>query len=358
MAQGLITFDSDLVILAANERAGEVLDVPADLLRPGVSFEGIIRNAAERGDYGPGDIDELVAKYCRIARRTEAHQFERTRPNGTVLEIRGHPRPGGGFVVTYTDVTARKQVEEKLAFMNERLQANAEELKRSNAELEQFAYIASHDLQEPLRMVASYCQLLQRRYADRLDQDANEFIEFAVDGARRMQQLINDLLAYSQVGSRGNELQPTDCGDAFKEACQNLETAIKETGAEIQCRDLPVAMADRTQVVQLFQNLIGNAIKFRRDEPPRVEVSAKHENGHIQVSVTDNGLGIEPQYADRIFQIFQRLHRSGEYPGTGIGLALCKKIVERHRGHIWFESEPGIGSTFCFTLPAEGTQDD
>ncbi|MCZ6655069.1 MAG: ATP-binding protein, partial [Planctomycetota bacterium] len=294
-----------------------------------------------------------------MARGTEAHQFERTRPSGIVLEIRGSPRPGGGFVTTYADVTARKHAEEKLAFMNERLQAHAEELKRSNAELEQFAYVASHDLQEPLRMVASYCQLLQRRYADRLDQDANEFIEFAVDGAHRMQQLINDLLAYSRVGSGAIEHQPTDCGDAFDEACQNLETAIKETGAEIQCRDLPVALADRTQLVQLFQNLIGNAIKFRRDQPPRVEVSAKHENGHIQVSVTDNGLGIEAQYADRVFMIFQRLHAATEYPGTGIGLAVCKKIVERHGGQIWFESTPGEGTSFHFTLtPAQegGTQ--
>ena len=358
MAQGLITFDSDLVILAANERAEILLDVPADLLRPGISFEGIIRNAAERGDYGPGEIDELVAGYCAKARGAEAHQFERTTPDGTVLEIRGHPRPGGGFVTTYADVTARKHAEDKLALMNQQLQANAEELKRSNAELEQFAYVASHDLQEPLRMVASYCQLLGRRYEGKLDAEADEFIGFAVDGASRMQNLINALLAYSRVGSKGQPFATTDCNTVIGATLSNLKVAIDESGATITAAALPRVRGDETQLVRLFQNLVGNAIKFRGEAPPEVKIGAEPSDDGWLFRVQDNGIGIALQYADRIFQIFQRLHRTGEYPGTGIGLAVCKKIVERHGGRIWLESEPGNGSTFCFTLPAEGAEDD
>ena len=225
------------------------------------------------------------------------------------------------------------------------------ELDRSNKELELFAYVASHDLQEPLRMVSSYTQLLARRYKGRLDANADEFIAYAVDGANRMQSLINDLLAYSRVGTRGKEFEPTDCTAVFDQTLANLKVTLEESDAAVACGPLPTVMADKMQIGQLFQNLIGNAIKYHGDEPPRVQVSAEQKGKEWVFSVRDNGIGIDPQYAERIFVIFQRLHTREEYPGTGIGLAICKKIVERHGGRIWMESQLGSGATFYFTIP-------
>ena len=229
-----------------------------------------------------------------------------------------------------------------------------EELQRSNTELEQFAYVASHDLQEPLRMVASYTQLLARRYQGKLDADADEFIGFAVDGATRMQSLINDLLQYSRVGTKGREPEPTDSETVLGLALANLKIAIEDNKATVSHDPLPMVMADDRQLEQLFQNLVGNAVKFHGGEPPRVHIRAERSNGRWTFAVRDNGIGIEPQYFDRIFQVFQRLHTRAEYPGTGIGLAMCKKIVERHGGRIWLESEPGKGTSFLFTLSAAG----
>ncbi|MBM3130846.1 MAG: HAMP domain-containing protein [Chloroflexi bacterium] len=249
------------------------------------------------------------------------------------------------------EIAERKQAEEKL-------QIFAAELERSNKELEQFAYIASHDLQEPLRMVASYSQLLEKRYRGKLDQDANEYIGFAVDGVNRMQRLINDLLAYSRISTRGKEFTPVDCHAVVGQVIANLQIAIQETGALVTCDPLPTVRADESQMIQLFQNLIGNAIKFHGTEPPRVHISARETFEVLETSkvwtfsIRDNGIGIAPQYRERIFVIFQRLHTREEYSGTGIGLAICKKIVERHNGRIWVESEPGKGATFYFTLPA------
>ena len=252
------------------------------------------------------------------------------------------------LIIMFRDITERKRAEEALL-------AKEHDLQRSNAELEQFAYVASHDLQEPLRMVGSYTQLLARRYAGKLDQDADEFINFAVDGVSRMQLLINDLLTYSRVGRRGKEPQPTDSGIVLDRALQNLKLTIEDNKGSVTYDPLPIVMADDRQLEQLFQNLVGNAIKYHGDEPPRVHVSAERSNGWWTFAIKDNGIGIEPQYHERIFQVFQRLHTRKEYSGTGIGLAVCTKIVERHGGRIWVESEPGKGSAFMFTLPAKGT---
>jgi light-regulated signal transduction histidine kinase (bacteriophytochrome) len=231
------------------------------------------------------------------------------------------------------------------------LARHAEELARSNDELEQFAYVASHDLQEPLRMVASFTQLLGRRYRGKLDQDADEFIGFAVDGANRMQRLINDLLAYSRVGSRRKPLGPIDCNAVMQLARDNLAKAVEESGTVIYQNPLPVVLGDEVQLLQVFQNLIANAIKFRGADPPQIQVTAERRGPEWVFAIKDNGIGIAPEHQERIFSIFQRLHHRSDYPGTGIGLAICKKIVERHGGRIWVESQPGRGSTFYFSLP-------
>jgi light-regulated signal transduction histidine kinase (bacteriophytochrome) len=207
-------------------------------------------------------------------------------------------------------------------------------------------------------MVNSYVELLQRRYSDQLDEDANDFIQFAVDGAARMQQMIEDLLRYSRVATRARPLEPTDLGSVVDDALANLGSAIEEAGATVEVQELPTVMGDRSQMIQLFQNLIANAVKFSADAPPRVEIAAEVHNGEATVAVSDNGIGIPEHQRDRVFAIFQRLNGAEDYPGTGIGLAICKKIVERHNGSIWVESEPDEGSTFYFTLtlsPADVT---
>lgn len=242
------------------------------------------------------------------------------------------------------EITERRRVEDKL---NETLA----DLQRSNKDLEQFAYVASHDLQEPLRMVASFTQLLAERYENQLDEKAQKFIHYAVDGAVRMQMLINDLLAYSRIGTRVKPLELVDAHAVLGEAVKNLKMNIEEAKAIITNDELPEVRADASQLAQLFQNLIGNAVKFRGAGLPHIHVSARAEGREWLFSIKDNGIGIDQQYADKIFVIFQRLHTREEYPGSGIGLAICKKIVERHGGRIWFESEPGKGATFYFTIP-------
>ncbi|MBI5870789.1 MAG: hypothetical protein HZB44_07520 [Actinobacteria bacterium] len=244
----------------------------------------------------------------------------------------------------------RDQAEELMLTLNR-------ELERSNAELEQFAYVASHDLQEPLRMVSSYMQLLENRYSERLDQDAKDFIGFAVDGSRRMQMMIRDLLLLSRVSTKAKPFIPVESSLSLDLALENLSLSIEENDAVITHDPMPKLMADPSQLIQLFQNLIGNAIKFHGEKEPRIHVAAERNAENWVFSVSDNGIGFDETYADRIFVIFQRLHGRNEYEGSGLGLALCKKIVERHGGHIWAESTPGRGSVFYFTMPAREEED-
>jgi PAS domain S-box-containing protein len=318
-------------------------------------------------------LDLIMPQRYRESHRKGLARFQATgeaQVIGKTVELHGLKKNGAEFPVELNlstwktsegtfysgiirDITERKKTEEKLA-------NQTRDLARSNAELEQFAYVASHDLQEPLRMVANYTQLLARRYKDKLDANAHEFIAFAVDGANRMQRLINDLLEYSRVGTRGKEFAPTDCSSVLGHAIANLRGAIQAAGAIVTNNDLPMVVADAGQLIQLFQNLIGNAIKFHGPARPHVHISADRMESNWRLAVKDNGIGIDPQYAERIFIIFQRLHGYSEYPGTGIGLSICKKIVERHGGRIWMESKPGQGATFYFTIPSreEPASDD
>jgi signal transduction histidine kinase len=235
--------------------------------------------------------------------------------------------------------------------IEDRLVRQTEELKRSNEELEQFAYVVSHDLQEPLRSINGFVQLLARRRREVKDEKSEHYTERIVAGVGRMRELIDDLLEYSRVSTRGNLFEPVDCGEIVTEALANLESAIDKSEAAVTCDEFPRVQGDASQLTQLFQNLIGNALKFRNERAPQIHINAEKRDGVWVFSVRDNGIGIEPQYFERIFHVFQRLHSQQEYAGTGIGLAICKKIAERHGGRIWVESEPGKGSTFNFTIP-------
>ncbi len=279
-------------------------------------------------------------------------EFRVIHPDGTVHFIKAYAlvqrnaqgEPQQMIGINY-DITDRKQAEQAL-------QQLTLELQRSNQELEQFAYVASHDLQEPLRAITSYTQLLAKRYQGQLDAKADKYIDYVVDGAARMQQLIRDLLAYSRVGRYELKRRPTDCNAILEQVRHDLQVEIAKSNAVIIVDALPTILADTAQVTQLFQNLIGNALKYRGQAPPMVKVSVKQQGNDWAFSIQDNGIGIEPQYAERIFEIFQRLHTRREYEGTGLGLAICKKIIERHHGRLWVESQLGQGATFCFTLPA------
>lgn len=251
------------------------------------------------------------------------------------------------FVSIVEDISLRKKAEETL---NESLK----DLERSNRELEQFAYIVSHDLKEPLRMITSYVQILNKRYRGKFDTKADEFMDFIVEGTTRMDDLLDDLLEYSRVGKKGDPFQPVDLNKVVKFTSDNLKRIISKSGAEIRYSKLPTVTADEVQMIQVFQNLVGNAIKFRGSDPPRISISAEPADHEWTICVHDNGIGIDPKHLERIFLMFRRLHGREKYAGTGVGLSICKKIVERHGGRIWAESEPGKGSKFCFTIKKQG----
>ena len=293
-----------------------------------------------------GQVNSNLLKLCILYSIERKHAERGLQKAHDELEKRVQERTAELAITNenlQTELTERKRIEEEL-------KKAVAELERSNTELEQFAYVASHDLQEPLRMVASYTQLLQKRYRDKLDADADDFITYAVDGAKRMQNLINSLLSYSRVGTRGKPFEPTESESVFEQALANLKLTIDESGADVTHDPLPRVKADETQLIQLFQNLLSNAVKFHGEEQPRIHVSAKQNSNEYIFSVSDNGIGIDPKHFDRIFVIFQRLHGREEYSGIGIGLPVCKRIVERHGGRIWLESQPGEGCTFYFTM--------
>jgi len=348
-AEGIFGIDLDAKCTFCNRAALKMLGYPAEADVLGKNMHQLAHHTKADGTPNPPEECRLLAT-LRDGSKVSAEDQLLWRADGTGFstDAASHPIRHGadivGAVVSFHDISERKQAALALA-------KKTQELERSNTELEQFAYVASHDLQEPLRMVSSYTQLLARRYQGKLDSDADDFIAYAVDGATRMQRLINDLLTFSRVGSRGKPFEAVDCNRVLQDAMGDLHAAIEDSGASITHDPLPTVQADPGQLHQLLLNLLGNAIKFRGAQKPAIHVSARHQNGEWRFSVRDNGIGIAPEFFERIFVIFQRLHTREEFPGTGIGLAVCKRIVERHHGRIWVESEPGQGSTFWFTIP-------
>jgi signal transduction histidine kinase len=309
--------------------------IAAGLLLVVVLLTLAIRNAAIR------PLSRLADDARRIADGDFGHELEQSGPRET------------RDLAADVDRMRQRIVSELSALRtaNLTLEARTQDLQRSNSELEQFAYVASHDLQEPLRKVASFCQLLQRRYGGQFDEKADQYIAYAVDGAKRMQMLINDLLAFSRVGRTDRPQAPTPTADLLAQAEANVGTMIRKTHARIEVGELPVVLAEPTLLTAAFQNLLSNAIKFRGEDPPRISVTAERDGDFWQFAVTDNGIGIDSDYADRIFVIFQRLHDKATYPGTGIGLAMVRKIIEYHGGRIWLDTTATSGARFCFTLP-------
>jgi signal transduction histidine kinase len=309
---------------------------------PILDLAKVARQVSQEQNYGiraqtknRDEIGDLVDGFNEMLRQIERRNSEL---KAAQTELQKH------VIELQHEVVERRRAEETLAGITI-------ELQRSNAELEQFAYVASHDLQEPLRLITGYSQLLAKRYGGKLDDTASEYIDFAVDGAKRMQELITDLLIYSRVGTRGKPYGAADCELILATTLRSLTVAAEESSAKISHDPLPVVWGDAGQIGQLFQNLIGNSIKYRDTRVPEIHVSCQRKGDYWRFAVRDNGIGIDPCYADRVFVIFQRLHSKDEYPGTGIGLALCKKIIERHGGRIWLESQPGQGSIFYFTIP-------
>jgi PAS domain S-box-containing protein len=341
MNEGVALLTTDLSIYYCNGQLASILHVP---------LENMIGKPIT--DFIPSD----QLKKCKIPLESSSNssckeEISIEAGNGTPMTIQiniSFLKKIDGYYVIVTDLTEQKKAEHELKDL-------LKDLERSNEELQQFAYVSSHDLQEPLRTIASFTQLLERRYKGKFDKDADEFMEYIVEAAKRMQRMILDLLEYSRVSTNNEEFEEIDTTEVLDGALFNLRGAIENNKAVITHNDLPSVTADKSQLVKVFQNLIANAIKFKKeDEPPKIHVSARKDSQKNQYifSVQDNGIGMDPQYAERIFTLFQRLHTRDEYHGTGIGLSVAKRIIERHGGSIWVESELGKGSTFYFTLPA------
>ncbi len=354
-SDGIFEINTEGRITFANPAAAKMLGYDADKLI-GMALGDITHPLKAKGKpYSPEERLTLEGFKQDATQHGTDDLFWRSDGASFPVECTSTPIQEGealvGQVVVFKDITEQVRTEAVRRRAEEQLEQMAAELARSNADLEQFAYVASHDLQEPLREVASMVQLLQLRYQSQLDGEADEIIGLAVEGVTRMQALIRDLLALARVGTRAHPFEPTDVEAALQTALANLAVALRESGAVVTHDALPTVMAEPSQLIQLLQNLIGNAVKFHGALTPEIHVGAEHLPGEWRFSVRDNGIGIEPQHFQRIFAVFQRLHTRREYPGTGIGLAVCKKIVERHGGRIWVESQPGQGSTFYFTLP-------
>jgi PAS domain S-box-containing protein len=342
---GMVMVDSGGLIVLANAETERLFGYSRQELI-GQSVDVLVPFRARQGH---PQFRSHFSAHPRTRRMGEGRDLSGLRKDGTEFPVEVGLNPietSEGLMVlsVIVDISERKAAEQALT-------RQTRELQRSNAELEEFAYVAAHDLQEPLRMIASYTELLGQRYAGQLDAKADKYIHYAVDGAKRMRHLINDLLVYSRVGTQGKPAQPVDSGALVGKVLESMRDPLQEAQADISCGMLPTVRADETQLGQLFQNLISNALKFRSQRPPQIRLDAAHRNGEWLFSVEDNGIGIEGQYADKIFQMFQRLHERGKYEGSGIGLAIAKKIVECHGGKIWFESQPDQGTTFYFTLP-------
>ena len=347
---GLVLFDKDDRLVLFNSMAEQMNLTLGRKLTTGMEYSEYERLNLENQfpDASSDEIDKKLAETVKQHRKSMKEGTPGTveRKIGPDLWIRStnNRTAEGGTIGILTDITALKQTQENL-------EVQATELQRSNEELEQFAYLASHDMQEPLRVIASFCDLLQLRYADKLDDDGKEFIGYAVDGARRMRSLLDDLLTYSRVGRSEIKISPVPLTEVMTEIQGRLSSIIEDEKADLTFDDLPTVNGDQTLLTQLLQNLVGNGIKFHGDTPPKVHVSAERETNCWTISVRDNGIGIDPQYADKVFQMFQRLHGSDTYAGNGLGLALCKRAVERHGGKIWIDPSEASGSTIKFSLP-------
>jgi PAS domain S-box-containing protein len=354
----------------SEERYRSIIELSPDAIAIHSEGRYVFVNPAAVNLFGAEDPNEIIGKTVlglvhpnyrellkeRIKRieenkdKTPPREIKILRIDGSVADVEVATAPiiymgNSAMQLIFRDITARRMAEEEVHKLTN-------ELKRSNEDLKQFASAASHDLQEPLRGIAGFVKLLEKRYKGKLDEKADEYIDYIVDDVNRMQMLIKDLLEYSRVSAKGQIFKTANCAVSLELALSNLRTAIEASTAEVTYDPLPVVMGDAAQLTRLFQNVIGNAIKFRGKEPLRIYISARQKENEWIFSIRDNGIGIDPEQAERVFVIFQRLHARQEYPGTGIGLAICKRIVERHGGRIWLESEPGKGSVFYFTIPA------
>jgi two-component system, chemotaxis family, sensor kinase Cph1 len=349
MSEGVATLTYDGAIFYCNAQLASLLQVPLNKII-GLNFNDFII---------PEDLRIYWAIFENGLKTKNKGEINIKSFYGVVLPVHisiNTLKDLNGVYVVITDLSKLKKAENKLReyqkSLEEKVEKRTEELAKSNAELEHFAYIASHDLREPLRMITSFLQLLERRYSDKLDQDANEFIGFAVDGAQRLDEMIKDLLEYSQFTNIQREFENLKLEKVLEESLINLKVSIEENKAVITHDSLPIIEGDEQLLVQLFQNLIGNAIKYRSQETPHIHISVKKETNQYLFSIEDNGIGINSEHLNRIFKMFQRLHQKDEYEGTGIGLSITKKIITHHGGQIWAESEPGKGSTFYFTIPS------